>query len=71
MIRAMGNTVTVNYHGLPNYLRPEACQLARRKFSMTLSDLMRGKLHFNLSPRHPQTDRRTITGFVHPWTATD
>lgn len=64
MIHTMGSTVTVNYHGLPNYLRPEACQLARRKFSMTLSDLMRGKLLFNLSPH-----RRMITGFVHPWAA--
>ncbi|MCW5900466.1 MAG: hypothetical protein KIT10_14475 [Flavobacteriales bacterium] len=53
--------VSVNYHGLPEYLRKEAIAMARQELNLGLKDLMLGRAEFGLSHRHPETDRRNLT----------
>jgi hypothetical protein len=60
MTMSTPHTVCVNYHGLPAYLKQEAIRRARAGLGLGLSDLMLGRAEFRLSPRHPETDKRSI-----------
>lgn len=59
-----GTHISVNYHGLPDYLRCEATRRARAALGLGLADLMKGRAEFLLSPRDAETDRRTIVEVI-------
>lgn len=54
------NQVSVNYHGLPDYLKQDGIRRAKSGLGLGLADLMQGRAEFVLSPRDPETDERTI-----------
>lgn len=56
--------VSVNYHGLPDYLRKEAIARAKADLRLSLADLMRGRAEFGLSHRDPETERRAIVDVI-------
>ncbi|HQY04153.1 MAG: hypothetical protein IPO60_09865 [Flavobacteriales bacterium] len=57
-------SVSVNYHGLPDYLRKEAIRRAASGLGMRLSDLMLGRVEFGLSALDPSTERRNLITLI-------
>lgn len=57
--------VSVNYHGLPEYLRKQAASAAARYLGLSLRDLMMGRAEFRLSALNKETERRTIVSLHH------
>ena len=54
------NHVSVNYHGLPEYLKKHGIRRAKAGLGLGLTDLMKGRAEFLLSPRDPETGMRAI-----------
>lgn len=55
--------ISVNYHGLPKYLKKQAVKRAKESLGLGLSDLLAGRAEFRLSPYYESTGR-TITEVV-------